>query len=154
MQTPEKIVRVFTTHLQSFKFSKEDYAGIEKLKNNDDKALPASKGIFEKMKGAFTKRGEQARIVRDALDKTRYPSIICGDFNDVPNSFTYFHIRKDWQDVFLQESLGIGRTYLSLTSTLRIDYILPDPNFVIHQFDMVDEDLSDHLMLVADVSLK
>lgn len=154
IETPKKIVRVFTTHLQSFKFSKEDYEGMEKLKNNEDKALPASMGIFDKMKSAFTKRGEQARIVRDALDKTRYPSIICGDFNDVPNSYTYFHIRKNWQDVFLEKSLGIGRTYLSLTSTLRIDYILPDKNFVIHQFDMVDEDLSDHLMLVADVSLK
>jgi endonuclease/exonuclease/phosphatase family metal-dependent hydrolase len=106
------------------------------------------------MKRAFTRRGEQARIVRDALDKSPYPSLICGDFNDVPNNFTYFHIRKDWQDVFLATSLGIGRTYLALAPTLRIDYILPDNHFNIHQFDMVDEDLSDHLMLVADLSLR
>jgi endonuclease/exonuclease/phosphatase family metal-dependent hydrolase len=80
--------------------------------------------------------------------------VICGDFNDVPNSYTYFHIRKDWQDAFLQTSLGIGRTYLALALTLRIDYILPDKNFYILQFDLVDEDLSDHLMLVADIGIK
>ena len=118
------------------------------------KALPASLSIIEKMKLAYTKRGEQASVVRAALDHSPYPSVICGDFNDVPNSYTYFHIRKDWQDVFLATSLGIGRTYLALAPTLRIDYILPDKNFYILQFDLVDEDLSDHLMLVTDIGIK
>ncbi|WP_207492004.1 endonuclease/exonuclease/phosphatase family protein [Aridibaculum aurantiacum] len=147
-----KILRVFTTHLQSFRFKREDYEGMKKVAKNEDPA--ASKTIFQKMKTAFTIRGEQARIVRDALDNSPHPSIITGDFNDVPNSYTYFHIRGDWQDVFLASSLGIGRTYLALAPTLRIDYILPDKNFNIHQFDMMDEGLSDHLMLVTDVSLK
>lgn len=154
IQTPRKVIRVFTTHLQSFKFKKEDYDDMEKIKNTEDKALPASLSIIEKMKLAYTKKGEQADIVRKALDNSPYPSVICGDFNDVPNSYTYFHIRKDWQDVFLATSLGIGRTYLALAPTLRIDYILPDKNFYILQFDLVDEDLSDHLMLVTDIGIK
>jgi endonuclease/exonuclease/phosphatase family metal-dependent hydrolase len=41
-----------------------------------------------------------------------------------------------------------------LAPTLRIDYILPDNNFYIQQFDLVDEDLSDHLMLVTDLGIK
>ena len=154
IKTPQKVIRVFTTHLQSFRFSKSDYADIETIKKTDEKVLPASKNIVQKMRAAFTKRGEQAKIVREALDKSPYPSIVCGDFNDVPNSFTYFQIKNNRQDVFLQTSLGIGRTYLALAPTLRIDYILPDHQFKIHQFDMVDEDLSDHMMLVADLSLK
>jgi endonuclease/exonuclease/phosphatase family metal-dependent hydrolase len=154
IQTPRKIIRVFTTHLQSFKFKKEDYADIEKIRQTEEKALPASKSIIQKMKQAYTKKGEQANIVRDALNKSPFPALICGDFNDVPNSYTYFHIRKDWQDVFLATSLGIGRTYLALAPTLRIDYILPDNNFFIDQFDLVDEDLSDHLMLVSDIGIK
>lgn len=154
IKTPRKIIRVFTTHLQSFKFKKEDYEDLEKIRNTDDKVLPASLSIVEKMKRAYTKKGEQATIVRNALDQSPYPSVICGDFNDVPNSYTYFHIRKNWQDVFLATSLGIGRTYLALAPTLRIDYILPDKNFYILQFDLVDEDLSDHLMLVTDIGIK
>jgi endonuclease/exonuclease/phosphatase family metal-dependent hydrolase len=154
IETPKKIVRVFTTHLQSFKFKQEDYEDIEIIKNTENKTLPASKSLLQKMKLAYTKRGEQAVIVRDALDRSPYPSVICGDFNDVPNSFTYFHIRKDWQDVFLATTLGIGRTYIALAPTLRIDYILPDNNFYIQQFDLVDEDLSDHLMLVTDLGIK
>jgi endonuclease/exonuclease/phosphatase family metal-dependent hydrolase len=154
VQTPRKVIRVFTTHLQSFKFKKEDYNDIETIKSTQTKVLPASKSIIEKMKLAYTKKGEQANIVRKALDNSPHPGVICGDFNDVPNSYTYFHIRKDWQDVFLATSLGIGRTYLALAPTLRIDYILPDKNFYILQSDLVDEDLSDHLMLVADIGIK
>ena len=153
IETPFDTVRVFSTHLQSFKFNKQDYEGMEKIKNNEEKALDASRGLFQKMKIAFTRRGEQARIVRNALDSSPHPSIICGDFNDVPNGYTYYHIRNNWQDVFLKTSLGIGRTYIALAPTLRIDYILPDNHFNIHQFDMVDEGLSDHLMLVSDISL-
>ena len=154
IQTPRKIIRVFTTHLQSFRFKPDDYENMEEIKNTGQKTLPASRSIIQKMKLAYIKRGEQANIVRKILDDSRYPSIICGDFNDVPNSYTYFHIRKDWQDVFLATSLGIGRSYLGLAPTLRIDYILPDNNFYIQQFDQVDEDLSDHLMLVADVGIR
>ena len=105
------------------------------------------------MKLAFIKRGEQARLVREALDRTIYPSILCGDFNDVPNNYTYYHIKKDWQDSFLKSSMGIGRTYLGVAPTLRIDYILTDKNFKIEQFEMVDEDLSDHLLLISDLTI-
>lgn len=154
IQTPQKVIRVFTTHLQSFRFNQRDYEGIDKIKKTEDEALNASKTLIQKMKIAFTKRGEQARIVREALNVSPHPSVVCGDFNDVPNSYTYFHIKKDWQDAFLKKSLGIGRTYMGVAPTLRIDYVLPDKNFIIHQFDMIDEDLSDHLMLITDISIK
>ncbi len=147
-------IRIFTTHLQSFKFKKADYEGIDQIASADEKGVAASAGIIQKMKRAFVKRGIQAKIVREVTNQSNHPSVICGDFNDVPNSFTYLHIKNNRQDVFLQKGFGIGRTYNSLTSTLRIDYILPDNNFLVKQFDMIDEDLSDHNMLVADLQFK
>jgi endonuclease/exonuclease/phosphatase family metal-dependent hydrolase len=147
-------IRIFTTHLQSFKFKKADYDDIEKIKEQDDDALIASKNIFQKMKLAFIRRGKQVTIVKKALAASPYPSIICGDFNDVPNSYTYFQIKgANRQDPFLQKGFGIGRTFISLAFTLRIDYILPTKNFTIQQFEMIDEGLSDHIMLVTDLAL-
>ena len=110
--------------------------------------------LLGRLKIAYKIRGIQAQIVRKELDQSPYPALICGDFNDVPNSYTYFQIRKDWQDAFLSTSFGIGRTYLAIAPTLRIDYILADNNFIIKQFDLVDEVLSDHLMIVADISIR
>ena len=146
-------IRVFNTHLQSFKFKKEDYIDIEKIKEQDEETLSASKNIFNKMKLAFTRRGVQSDIVRSQRDLSNLPSIVTGDFNDVPNSYTYFNIKGNWQDCFLKKDFGIGKTYLSLAPTLRIDYILADNRFSVKQFDMVDEDLSDHMMLVTDLRL-
>ena len=150
----EDTIRIYTTHLQSFKFKKADYNDIEKIKDQDDESLEASKSIFRKMKLAFSRRGIQANIVRDEMDKSPYPSIICGDFNDVPNSYAYFHIKGERQDAFLQKGFAIGRSFIALAPTLRIDYILPSQQFEVKQFDMVDEDLSDHIMLVTDILLK
>lgn len=147
-------VRIYTTHLQSFKFKKTDYEDMEKIKEQDDQSLTASLSLFRKMKLAFSRRGTQANIVREALGKSPYRSVICGDFNDVPNSYTYFHIRGSRQDAFLKKGFAIGRTFISLAPALRIDYILPDESLTVKQFDMVDEDLSDHIMLVTDLLLK
>lgn len=147
-------IRVYTTHLQSFKFKKEDYSDLEKIKGQDDEGLAASKSILRKMKLAFSRRGIQANMVKEALDKSPHPSVICGDFNDVPNSYAYFHIKGNREDVFLKKGFGIGRTFNALAPTLRIDYILPTKQFEVKQFDMVDEGLSDHIMLVTDLLLK
>jgi endonuclease/exonuclease/phosphatase family metal-dependent hydrolase len=147
-------LRIFTTHLQSFGFNNEDYAEMNKIKQPNEQAIEASKNIFMKMKAAFTNRGTQADIVHAQTDSVPHPSIVCGDFNDVPSSYTYFHIRNSRQDAFLKSSLGVGKTYNALAPMLRIDYILPDTSFTIKQFDMVDENLSDHVMLVTDLKLK
>ena len=147
-------IRVYTTHLQSFKFKKEDYNDIEKIRDQEDEDLTASKSIFRKMKLAFSRRGIQANMVREEIDKSPYPSVICGDFNDVPNSYAYFRIRGERRDAFLEKGFAIGSSFITLAPTLRIDYILPTNQFTIKQFDMVDEGLSDHIMLVSDILLQ
>jgi endonuclease/exonuclease/phosphatase family metal-dependent hydrolase len=57
------------------------------------------------------------------------------------------------KDAFLEKGFGIGRTYSSLSPTLRIDYIFADDNFRINQFTRVVKNLSDHFMIMADVEL-
>jgi endonuclease/exonuclease/phosphatase family metal-dependent hydrolase len=146
-------IRIFSTHLLSFRFNKTDYDGMDRMQE-DPETLAASKSIIRKMRHAFTQRGLQADMAKAEIDKSPYPSVLSGDFNDVPNSYTYFTLKGVRKDAFLQKSLGIGRTYISLAPTLRIDYILPDRQFDVVQFDMIDEALSDHLLLVTDLKLK
>ena len=93
-------------------------------------------------------------FVRDELDHSPYPSVLCGDFNDVPNSYTYFQIRGNRQDAFLKRGGGIGRTYASISPTLRIDYIFADPRFSVVQCKKVEVSYSDHYPVIADLVLK
>ena len=91
-------IRIYTTHLQSVLFKAKDFRNVEIIRNAEDSMLMASRSLAKKLKGALGLRGYQADTVRRQLDACRVPYAICGDFNDVPNSYTYFQIRGDLQD--------------------------------------------------------
>jgi endonuclease/exonuclease/phosphatase family metal-dependent hydrolase len=146
-------IQVFTTHLQSVLFHGKDFHDLEIIRNVDDSILTASRSIAIKLGYAFRHRGDQAEEVRAQLDKADGPGIICGDFNDVPNSYTYYTIRKDWQDAFLKKGFGIGRTYVHISPTLRIDYILASKDFEVLQCRKFSTPWSDHNPVVADMQL-
>lgn len=148
-----KTIRVYTTHLQSNQFRKEDITKIDELKGGKG-VLGNSSHIFSKLALAINHRSIQADLVADVVSDSPYPSILCGDLNDVPNSYVYKTIKGSMQDAFLQKGFGIGRTFNSIAPTLRIDYIFADREFEISQFKRITTGYSDHYMLVADVAFK
>ena len=147
-------IRVYTTHLQSLQFGKKDYERISEIEKIQDSLISNSRTIFSKIKRGISYRSLQADVIHQVLGDSPYPLLVCGDLNDVPNSYTYFTVRDDLQDAFLKKRFGIGRTFTALSPTLRIDYIFADKNFRIHQFNRLVKNYSDHYMLVADVELK
>lgn len=146
-------IAVYNTHLQSFKFESSDYNDIATIKNNDKNIVKASSNIFSKMRRAFRNRGEQAIFIKNIIDNTPIPEILCCDLNDVPSSYAYWQLRGKRDDAFLEKGYGIGRTYMGLAPTLRIDYILTDKRFEVLQYKTGDKKLSDHLPVIADIKL-
>jgi endonuclease/exonuclease/phosphatase family metal-dependent hydrolase len=147
-------IRVYTTHLQSLQFVKGDYDRIGRIEGADDSMLSNSRTILSKIKKGFSNRWIQANIIDQVLGDSPYPVLFCGDLNDVPNSYTYFTVRGDMQDAFLEKGCGIGRSFAGLSPTLRIDYIFMDHSYKIKQFNRLVKQYSDHYMLVTDVELK
>jgi len=147
-------IRVYTTHLQSVLFEKEDYDKIDKIQHADDGIVQNSKSIFSKLRIASRIRGHQADAVEKELENSKYPVVFTGDLNDVPGSSTYSTIRGSMQDDFLENGFGIGRTFASLSPTLRIDYIFADRSFTVERFGRHIRNLSDHYMIIADLKLK
>ena len=145
-------IRVFTTHLQSVLFKSKDYRNIELIKSGDS-MIEASKSVALKLAQGYKFRSQQVKIVRQQLDSSPYPEIICGDFNDVPNSYTYFKIKGDRKDSFTQAGKGIGRTFATLAPTLRIDYIMTDPRFTVKQYVRHFVPYSEHYPVIADLTL-
>jgi endonuclease/exonuclease/phosphatase family metal-dependent hydrolase len=146
-----KKINVFTTHLQSFLFSGKEYRGLKNIKraDNRDSVIMASKSIIGKFRRSYGLRSQQANIVKNLLDNSEHPEIICGDFNDVPNSYTYFTIKGDRQDAF-SKSFGLGRTFVFISPTLRIDYILADKTLEVLQYKKTRLPYSDHFPVMAD----
>ncbi len=150
----EKIIRIYTTHLQSILLKKDDYRNLEIIRKADDSMVEASKSILRKLKAGYYFRGGQAERVRSQLDESPYPEIICGDFNDVPNSYTYFTIKGNRQDAFIEKGSWIGRTYSKVSPTLRIDYILANKKLKVKQVKRVILPYSDHYPVIADLRVE
>ena len=75
--------------------------------------------------------------------------IVCGDFNDVPNSYAYARIGQGLKDAFREKGNGCSRTFSQISPTLRIDYILFDPAYNAYQYDCIQRVLSDHFPIMA-----
>ena len=149
-----QLVRVFTTHLQSVRFENYDYEALHNLKEPVNASIVQSRAVAWKMKQAYIKRAAQAKFLHEKIKASPYPVIVCGDFNDVPGSYTYHTIKGNLQDAFLKTSFGFGRTYRFISPTLRIDYILADKKFTVQQYKKMEVNYSDHYPVVADVTLK
>ena len=146
-----KTFRIFTTHLQSVRFEYSDYKSLSRLKHAKDPGYHDSRTILSKLKTGYEFRYEQAQIVRDQINKSPYPAVITGDFNDVPNSNTYFTIKGNFRDAFLEKGNFIGRTFRFISPTLRIDYILADKSFKVNQFRVIHVPYSDHFPIETDL---
>ena len=146
-------IRFFTTHLQSQRFDKMDYWRMEKIRSREDSLVYHSIPIVGKLKRGIVIRSMQADIIDQVRNNSPYPVIMTGDLNDVPNSYTYFKVRGFFKDAFLEKGYGIGRTFRSLSPTLRIDYIFTDPRFKVQQFKREKKNYSDHYMIVADIQI-
>lgn len=146
-------IRIFNVHLQSLKFTEENLRYIDSGKIQTD-AATESKSVLAKLKTGVIKRAVQANFVKDEMNHTEHPLILCGDFNDVPVSYAYEILGKGLKNAFVEKGSGISRTFNSISPTLRIDNIFTDSNFNILQYKRIKKDLSDHFPIIADVQLR
>lgn len=142
-------IRVFNLHLQSNKLGDEL---DEALRPNVPAAPEAKRAyvtILGKLRRGFSKRAAQARLVAQAIADSPYPVIVCGDFNDTPNSFAYRTVSKGLRDSFRERGSGFGSTYSGALPFLRIDYVLASPSLPIRAHRVVKAAYSDHYAVVA-----
>ncbi|OWY23000.1 hypothetical protein C7N43_03070 [Sphingobacteriales bacterium UPWRP_1] len=154
-----QIIRLFNAHLQSFRLSNKDVKYVQDitggLSQEDLKKSTIQKNLIVllKLRDGFKKRSTQARILAEYIQKSPYPVLVCGDFNDVPSSYAYHTISKNLQDAFLQSSFGIGKTFNTFLPTLRIDYILAGEALHLSGFKIIDKDYSDHYAIVCNIGV-
>ncbi len=95
----------------------------------------------------------QADRIREEIDKSPYPVIVTGDFNDVPNSYAYHTIGNGLNNAFAEKGMGLGRTFSGISPVLRIDNIFADEKLEVLQYQVIKKKLSDHFPIVADLQM-
>ena len=137
-------IRIYNMHLQSNQVSKDAVKIIDNGSLQARKTWAGIRGILSKYRSASRIRAYQSKKVANHASKSLHPTIICGDGNDPPTSFTYSRICSDYQDSFTEAGRGIGTTYAGKIPMLRIDYIFVDEDFEVTSFDILTEEFSDH----------
>ncbi|HCC71573.1 MAG TPA: hypothetical protein DEQ09_10555 [Bacteroidales bacterium] len=142
--------RVYNNHLQSFKLRRMEKSFLEEIYNGDQNdTMKDLRNLSFSLKKGFAQRGQQACIVKDHINSSPYPVIVCGDFNDTPISYTYRKIRKGLKDAFVESGSGAGFTYKGKYPPNRIDYILFDSRIISSGYETDRIKYSDHYPVKA-----
>jgi endonuclease/exonuclease/phosphatase family metal-dependent hydrolase len=144
-----KLVRIYNVHLQSNKVTSTTEKVIKDPELDKKKTWRSIGSVVKRVGGATSLRAEQAQRVRQHIEASPNPVIVCGDFNDTPNSYVYAHLSKGLTDTFRQKGLGLGTTFAGILPFLRIDYVLSEKTFATHSCTTIRGGESDHYPVVA-----
>lgn len=144
-----EIIRVYNVHLQSIRLN------LPKLLSGKNR-IGEIEEASSRLKTAFIKRAGQVDIVSKHIEVSPYPVIVCGDFNDMPISYTYKKIKGNKADSFCEAGKGIPSTYrLSFVPSFRIDYILHDKIMKSKSYTVYSNiDYSDHYPISSIINIE
>jgi endonuclease/exonuclease/phosphatase family metal-dependent hydrolase len=149
-----KKIRFFTAHLLSMSLFQSEEIQKEGKFINHDRLLNQGRSRFDTIRHYDSIHSRQAEFYDKIIRHSPYPVIASGDFNSLPTSYVYHTIKGRLHDAFLKKGLGFGQSYIAISPTLRIDYVLVDPKFKVVQFTSPYLKASDHFPVVADFSIR
>lgn len=149
-------IKIVNNHLESNKLDpveKKKYSAT--LRNRESKNISElAKILGNKVGSATSIRGQQALKVHEAISDSHSRTIVCGDFNDVPGSYTYRKIRNGLSDAWIEKGFGWGNTFHDNLFLFRIDYILHSKDLECVECRIDRVRYSDHYPLRAKLVLK
>ncbi len=134
-------IRIYNLHLQSLKIIPEN---IVEGKENE-------KLWLKRISKAFQTQEEQIAKLIEHKDKSPYPVILGGDFNNTPFSYTYQKLHQDMKDGFIKRGNGLGSTFLFNKYPMRIDFLFADKDLDFIHFENIKKTFSDHYPISATI---
>lgn len=133
------VFRLYNCHFESYNIS------LSNLVKKDG----AVEETERKMRRSITERPKQVAEVMRGVDSAPVQSLVLGDFNDNPISYTYMRLLRGRHDSFVKAGKGFGATYRTLWPLLRIDYILYPTGLQAVTYEVPHVDYSDHYPIIA-----
>lgn len=145
---------VVVVHLMSFMLStkeREVVTEIHSVKTAKESYSELKGGIRKKLSKGFIRRKRDSETLREVIDTIKGPLIICGDFNDVPESYAYRLIRgSDVKDAYVETGFGPLITYNQHAFWFHLDQILYRGDLKALNIRKGKIKLSDHYPLIAE----
>jgi endonuclease/exonuclease/phosphatase family metal-dependent hydrolase len=146
------IVRVYNVHLQSNRVTQTTTRVIEKGDLDEGETWQDIGNVLDRVGDATGIRAQQAKKLREHIEASKYPVIVCGDFNDTPNSYVYHVLSDGLTDTFREKGMGLGTTFAGALPLLRIDYVLTEKSIVPFSCRVARDNIfSDHFPVFSSV---
>ncbi len=148
-------IRLFNIHLHTTTITSNDDTYLRKMEFlADSLSEDKFRSMVKRFKTTSIGRATQADTLATHIAASPYRVIVCGDFNDTPNSYAYRKISKGLQDAFQEVGIGYSHTFDGFLNLLRIDYILAKEPTQVLSYEVLDSvQLSDHLPVVTTLKL-
>lgn len=137
-------VRLYNVHLQSNAVAGLANRVAKKGNLQDRETWRNIKGMLGRYRRSARERVQQAEELVKDLNRSPHPVILCGDLNDVPQSYVYRQLSENMVDAFKERGVGLSITYSGIIPGLRIDYILVSPSIKVLEYETGHADFSDH----------
>lgn len=139
------IVRIYNCHFESYNIS---IPGVVRSAAQGDEEAMESTG--KKMRRSIVQRAAQVDLVRQDTEDAPVRSLVVGDFNDTPLSYTYRRLSSGRKDAFTVAGKGLGASFRGTGPMLRIDYLMVPPELEPVAYETLrNQKLSDHYPILA-----
>lgn len=144
---------VINVHLMSFMLTEKErkiVTGVHSFETAKESFVEL-KGMRDKLHKGFKKRKTDVDILRNTINKLKGPLIICGDFNDVPESYAYRLLKgTDMKDAYVETGFGPLVTYNQHAFWFHLDQILYRGDLKALNIRKGNTKASDHYPVIAE----
>lgn len=119
-------IRVMNVHLETTGFNRTLHKAAKlQMQGKQIESNSLIKAIYNNYTLGMIIRAGQAVTVANEKRNSPIPTVVCGDFNDIPYSYVYNVMLGDMVDGFKECGSGLMNTYRG-KKAVRIDYIFHD----------------------------
>ena len=139
-----KIIRSYTLHLQSSYLDRDAIEAVAAGKVREKETWFGAWELIKVYKKHASARVKQAEKILEHIQKSPYPVVVGGDFNEPPTSYVYHQFNRQLKDAFRSAGRGFGSTYAGKIPLMKIDFLFYDPRLRILKHEIERKPFSDH----------